>query len=67
MVNAPAEGQAGAAWCCHRAKCFWLGGWIMQRSFIRLEHFSARHSARPQHWLAFAPPCGRMCPVAFLT
>jgi len=21
MVNAPAEGQAGAARCCHRAKC----------------------------------------------
>jgi hypothetical protein len=25
MVNAPAEGQAGAARCCHRAKCFSLG------------------------------------------
>ncbi|WP_375247861.1 hypothetical protein, partial [Planktomarina temperata] len=22
MVNAPAGGQAGAARCCHRAKCF---------------------------------------------
>ena len=24
MVNAPAGGQAGAARCCHRAKCFGL-------------------------------------------
>jgi len=32
MVNAPAGGQAGAARCCHRAKCFWLGGWVVQRS-----------------------------------
>ena len=24
MVNAPAGGQAGAARCCHRAKCFSL-------------------------------------------
>jgi len=34
MVNAPAGGQAGAARCGHRAKCFWLGGSGMQRSLM---------------------------------
>ena len=35
MRAAPAGGQAGAARCCHRAKCFWLGGWVMQRLCLR--------------------------------